>query len=93
VSQLRRSTAETLLREHNDPKIKLELVKISKRRWGIRRRIALLMPAEATPPVQITAGTTTQQAKQAITDMIASGLLVRLAPNVLLELAPLGNAK
>jgi hypothetical protein len=84
-ARLRHSTAETLLREHNDPKIKLELVKISKRRWGIRRRTALLLdppknPSPGTAPAVIASP------KQAIAALIEQGVLVRVAPNLLVEL-------
>jgi hypothetical protein len=83
---LRKTTSETLLREYRDGRI--ELIKISTRRFGIRRREALALPSEtqsAQTDAAMSAPRTAAHARAVIQGLIDRGYLRRVSDSLLVE--------
>jgi hypothetical protein len=82
---LRKTTPETALREYRQGR--LELIPISRRRFGIRRRVALAIPAEtqSATDTATSAPRTAKQARDVIQSLIDRGYLRRVSDSLLVE--------
>jgi hypothetical protein len=86
---LRKTTSETLLREYRLGRI--ELIPISRRRFGIRRRVALALPSETSPAQSAQAAApasaprTAKHARDIIQGLIDRGYLRRVSDSLLVE--------
>jgi hypothetical protein len=83
---LRKTTPETAIREYRLGR--LELIPISRRRFGIRRRVALAIPAEtqsAQTGAAMSAPRTAKHARELIQGLIDRGYLRRVSDSLLVE--------
>jgi hypothetical protein len=93
---LRKTTSETLLREYRQERI--ELIKISQRRFGIRRREALAISEtsssqSAQPGTAISAPRTAKHAREIIQGLIDRGYLRRVSDSLLVEAEQLASPR
>jgi hypothetical protein len=88
-AKLRKTTPETALREYKQGR--LELILISARRYGMRRRVALAISPPTPPPqsaqtaVTMSAPRTAKHAQEVIQNLIDHGFLRRIAGDLLVE--------
>jgi hypothetical protein len=80
-------TPEALIRGHRKGTVKL--IRRTTRLWGMRRREALAMPAEASPSAQtdtaLSAPRTAAHAREVIQGLIDRGFLRRVSDSLLVE--------